>query len=57
MDFDDQYETAMELAQKKLPSYKKDDQNAIYRKLSGFLQRKGYSYDVISKVMRKVLKD
>lgn len=57
IDFDEQYETAMELAQKKLPSYKKDDSNAIYRKLSGFLQRKGYSYDVISKVMRQVLKD
>lgn len=57
IDFDEQYKTAMELAQKKLPSYRKDDSNAIYRKLSGFLQRKGYSYDVISKVMRQVLKD
>lgn len=57
IDFDEQYKTAMELAQKKLPSYRKDDSNAIYRKLSSFLQRKGYSYDVISKVMRQVLKD
>lgn len=57
IDFDEQYETAMELAQKKLPSYRKDDSNTIYRKLSGFLQRKGYSYDVISKVIRQVLKD
>lgn len=57
IDYDEQYNTAMELAQKKLPSYKKDDSNAIYRKLSGFLQRKGYSYDIISKVMRQILKD
>lgn len=57
IDHNQQYEIAMELAQKKLPSYKKDNPDAIYRKLSGFLQRKGYSYDVISKVMRQVLKD
>lgn len=53
---DDELERAMELGRKKLPSYKNDDKNAIYRKLGGFLQRKGYSYDCISKVMRELLK-
>lgn len=57
IDRDEQYELAMELARKKLPSYRKDDTNARYRKLSSFLQRKGYSYDIISKVMRAIFKD
>lgn len=51
-----EYARALELAEKKLPSYKDDDRNAIYRKLSGFLQRRGYSYDCISKVLRELLK-
>ena len=57
LDYDEQYESAMNLALKKLSSYKKEDRNSIYRKLSGFLQRKGYSYDIISKVMKEILKD
>ena len=57
LDRNEQYETALELAMKKLNSYKNDDKNSIYRKLSGFLQRKGYSYDIISKVMGEALKD
>lgn len=57
IDSDEQYEMAMELAHKKLPSYKKDKPDTVYRKLSGFLQRKGYPYDIISKVMRQILKD
>ena len=57
LDSEDQLEAALKLAEKKLPSYKKDDRNAVYRKLSGFLQRKGYSFEIVSKVMREVLKD
>lgn len=57
LDKDDQLEAAFKLAEKKLPSYKNDDRNAVYRKLSGFLQRKGYSFEIVSKVMREVLKD
>lgn len=57
LDVDDQLEAALKLAEKKLPSYKKDDKNAVYRKLSGFLQRKGYSFEIVSKVIRDVLKD
>ncbi|WP_353096464.1 RecX family transcriptional regulator [Tissierella praeacuta] len=57
VDSDEQYETAMKIALKKLNSYKNDDRNSIYRKLSGFLQRKGYSYDIISKVVKDILKD
>lgn len=53
---DDEYSRALELAEKKLPSYKNDDRNAIYRKLGGFLQRRGYSYDCISKVLKELVK-
>lgn len=57
LDVDDQYEAAFKLAEKKLPSYRNDDRNAVYRKLSGFLQRKGYSFEIVSKIMKEILKD
>ncbi|MDR7870757.1 MAG: RecX family transcriptional regulator [Tissierellaceae bacterium] len=57
LDFDDEYSRAYELASKKIKSYRNDDRNAIYRKLGGFLQRKGYSYDVVMKVLREVLEE
>lgn len=46
---------AMELALKKIHSYRNDDYNAIYRKLGGYLQRRGYSFDIIRKVLNNVL--
>ena len=55
IDFNEEYSRAYELAQKKIKSYKNNDRNAIYRKLGGFLQRKGYSYDVVVKVLREIL--
>lgn len=57
LDRDDQFEAAFKLAEKKLPSYKNDDKNGTYRKLSGFLQRKGYSFEIISKVVKEILED
>ncbi len=57
IDYDEQYEMAMDLALKKLNTYKNGDRNSIYRKLTGFLQRKGYSFDIISKVAKEILKD
>lgn len=54
--YEDEYERALELAQKKNSSFGiKEDKNSKYRKLSGLLARKGYSFDVISKVIRAVL--
>ncbi|WP_416198449.1 MAG: Regulatory protein RecX [Sporanaerobacter sp.] len=53
---DDEFERAMNLASKKITSYKNEDKNTIYRKLGGYLQRKGYSYDVVSKVLKEILK-
>lgn len=53
---DDEYPRALELAKKKMSSYKNDDRDKIYRKLGGFLQRRGYSYDCISKVLKELIK-
>ncbi len=54
---EDEYNRALELAERKMStSYKNDDTQAAYRKLGGFLQRKGYSMDTIIKVLNKILK-
>lgn len=52
---EDEYQRALELAEKKVKTLGKDDRNAKYRKLSGLLARKGYSFDIISKIMKEVL--
>lgn len=52
---EDEFQMAMNLALKRLPRYKDDEKPAIYRKLGGFLQRKGYSYNVVKKVLNQVL--
>lgn len=57
LDPDEEFERALELANKRLKSYKNDDKNAIYRKLGGYLQRRGYTYDVVSKVLRVILSE
>lgn len=55
MDSDEEYEIAMELALKKISSYRNDTKEAKYRKLGGFLQRRGYSYDVVSRILKKII--
>ncbi len=57
IDSDEQYEIAFELAEKKFKSYKNNDRNSVYRKMTGYLQRKGYSYDIINKVITNILRD
>ena len=54
-DKDTEYEMALELGLKRLDRYKNDSKDAIYRKLGGFLQRKGYSYDIVYKVLREIV--
>ncbi|MDF2545470.1 MAG: recX [Anaerosolibacter sp.] len=57
IDHEDELETALNLGRKKLDStYRNDDKNAQYRKLGSFLQRKGFDYDVIKKVLNVLLK-
>lgn len=52
-----EYETAKKLALKKISTtYKKDEKRVQYRKLYGFLQRKGYKSDIISRVLSEIIK-
>lgn len=55
LDRNKEYEMALELAKKRIKSYSNDDRNKKYRKLSGYLQRRGYDFSVISKVLNQVL--
>ncbi|WCK57059.1 RecX family transcriptional regulator (plasmid) [Aneurinibacillus sp. Ricciae_BoGa-3] len=52
---EEEYQQAYELTEKKAKSLSNDDRNAKYRKLTGLLARKGYSFDIISKVIKEVL--
>lgn len=52
---EDEYARAKELAKRKIKSYQKDRKDAQYRKLSGYLLRKGYSYDIVSKVVKELI--
>lgn len=52
---DTEYETARELAESKMKSYQKDKKDSQYRKLSGYLLRKGYSYDIVSRVVKELI--
>lgn len=54
-DENDEYERALQIATKKYSTYKDDDRNKIYRKLGGFLQRKGYSFDIVNKILKELL--
>lgn len=52
-----EYNMALELAQKRLRSYRNDDRPKKYSKLSGYLQRRGYGFDIVSRVVKEVLRD
>lgn len=59
LDIDDdvEYTMALSLASKRLSSYKNDDYQKKRSKLSGYLQRRGYNFSIISKVLKEVLTD
>lgn len=52
----DEYNRCLEAGNKKLPSYRNDDYQKKYRKLSGFLQRRGFSYSIVRDVVNELLK-
>lgn len=47
----DEYGDALELARKKYESVRNEDRDVRYRRISGFLGRRGYGYDIIRQVM------
>lgn len=55
LDYENEYETALEQAKKKLKVYKGEKREAIYRKLSAYLQRRGFSYDIVSKILKELV--
>ncbi|MGO1469724.1 MAG: regulatory protein RecX [Tissierella sp.] len=52
---EDEYERALKVANKKYPTYKNDEKDKIYRKLGGFLQRKGYSFDIVNRILKELI--
>lgn len=55
---EEEYLRALELAQKKNSNMNSEkNKNKKYKKLSDILSRKGYSFDIISKVLKIVLND
>ncbi len=53
----DPVESAMELATKKAPSLQRFDHPTRVRRLSGFLQRRGFDFDTVRTVVDRVLSD
>jgi regulatory protein len=51
----DEGTAALDLARAKLPSYKHDDPQTARRKLVGYLQRRGFDYDVIKPAIDQVI--
>jgi regulatory protein len=52
-----QHDLALELARKKIRSYRNDDAVSAKRKLYAFLSRHGFGYDIIKSVMDEAMKE
>ena len=55
IDEDSEYQRALELANKKYKTLNSANRQENYRKISGLLGRKGYSFNIISKVLKEIL--
>lgn len=55
IDSDVEFENAMYLAKKRYDRIKNEDKNKVYQKISQHLAYKGFSYEVIRKVLSKLL--
>ncbi len=53
--YENEYDIAFELASKQVEKYRNDDKQKRYRKLAGFLQRRGYSYDIVNSILRELV--
>jgi len=54
LDSDKEYQMAFQLASKKFKQYKNNDWIKVQTKVGGFLQRKGFSYDLVARVLRQL---
>lgn len=55
IDDDTEYENAMYLATKRYERIKNEDKRKIYQKISQHLAYKGFNYDIIKRVLNKIL--
>ncbi|MCT4566013.1 MAG: RecX family transcriptional regulator [Maledivibacter sp.] len=55
LNFEKQYNAALQQAKKKVKAYKGEERQAVYRKLGSYLQRRGFSYEIISKILKELL--
>lgn len=55
IDSDVEFENAMYLAKKRYERVKNEDRNKIYQKISQHLAYKGFGYDIIKRVLNKLL--
>src|SRR5690625_4106482 len=55
MEEEEEYEMDFKLAEKRLARYRNDEKDQIYRKLGGFLQRRGFSYGVVTRILKELL--
>jgi len=53
----DEYIMAYELAERRYKNYKKKDKVKEAKRMQGFLVRKGYNFDTVMKVIKKLMKD
>ncbi len=54
---DEEFQTAIKLANKKLKSIKHKEKSVKIRSINSYLIRKGFSFDIVNKVIRKLFKD
>ena len=52
---DQEFERALSLAKKKMPSMSRLDRSKVYRRMASFLLRKGYPTDVSRRVLEEIL--
>ena len=55
MDNSEEFEMAMEVAEKRMDRYKNLEPNVARRRLYGFLERRGFDYETINDVLRYVM--
>lgn len=52
--FDTQYESALQLANKRLDRFENDEWKEVYRKIGSLLSRRGYNSSIVSTVLSEV---
>ena len=53
----DEFKLAYELAERRYKNYRKKDKVKEAKRMQGFLVRKGYNFDTVMKVIKKLMKD